>query len=64
MKTNMMVDPPTGWKYGFPKLYNEEKDGDFRQFLLNSGYPEKDVDFAMQYIRCWEPESENDNLSK
>lgn len=55
-----MVDPPSGWKYGFPKTYDETKDGPFEQFLLNSGYPKKDVDFAMQYIRCWEEEIEDD----
>ena len=53
-----MIDPPTGWKYGFPCLYNESVDGDIRDFLLSKGYPEKDVDFALQYMRVWLPEGE------
>ena len=46
-----IVDPPSGWKYGFPK---ELKPGESYEALLRkSGYPEKDIDFAMQYTRSW-----------
>lgn len=48
-----MIDPPTGWKYGFPRPYDEATDGSMREFLLTHGYPEKDVDFALEYMRCW-----------
>jgi len=48
-----MIDPPSGWRYGFPKAWNDEGDGDMREFLLAAGYPEKDVDFALKYIRMW-----------
>ena len=53
MKT--MIDPPSGWKYGFPKeLPKDVKD--LRQWFIDNGYPEKDVDFAMSYCRMWEQE--------
>jgi len=54
----MMIDPPSGWKYGFPCLYNESADGDMRDFLLSKGYPERDVDFALEHMRMWLPEGE------
>jgi len=46
------VDPPSGWKYGFPKILPDDVT-DFRAWLIKEGYPEKDVDFAMRYIRTW-----------
>ena len=49
-----MIDPPAGWRYGFPRAYNAEQDGDMRDFLLAAGYPERDVDFALEHIRAWE----------
>ena len=45
------VDPAEGWKYGFPRIYNEETDGDIREWLLKCGYPERLLDFP---IRSWE----------
>lgn len=52
MSKKYMVDPPSGWPYGFPKPC---EDGiDIRQWLLDNGYPEKDVDFALQHLRMWE----------
>lgn len=48
-----MIDPPSGWKYGFPKPYDEETDGPIEEFLINSGYPKKDLDFAIQNMRGW-----------
>ena len=50
MKT--MIDPPSGWKYGFPK---ELKDGESYETLLReSGYPEGDMELALRYSRQWE----------
>lgn len=33
------VDPPSGWKYGFPRLYDPAKDGPMRLWLIKNGYP-------------------------
>ena len=58
--TKLMVDPPSGWMYGFPALWDKEKQPELKEFLKEKGYPEKDIDFACQYIRMWFPqEKEN-----
>ena len=50
----MVIDPPSGWKYGFPKEVPEGVD--LREWLLEEGYPEKDIELAMQYSRFWDSE--------
>lgn len=57
----VMIDPPSGWRYGFPKEM-PEKDIDLRTWLIDNGYPEKDVDWAMSHCRMWE--NEDANISK
>ena len=56
MSTKFWFDPPSGWMYGFPKLWDFDKSPDLRQWFLDNGYPEKDVDFAMNYLRHWKEE--------
>jgi len=54
MKT--IYDPPSGWKYGFPKAIPESvQSGEktMRDWLLESGYPEEEIDFALKYGRRW-----------
>lgn len=41
--TLMWVDPPRGWQYGFPKLYNPNEDGDLWEWLVNNGYPASEL---------------------
>jgi len=55
-KKKKYIDPPSGWKYGFPKVVPESvvTPDDFRKWFLISGYPEKDLDMAMKYSRSWE----------
>ena len=50
-----VYDPPSGWRYGFPKPIPERalKDGGFKKWLEESDYPKKDIDFAMKYGRSW-----------
>ena len=36
----LMVDPPSGWRYGFPKIWNRVKHPDMRQWMIDNGYPE------------------------
>lgn len=59
MSKTYMIDPPSGWKYGFPRPYNKDTDGPMDAFLLKHGYPEKDIDFALNYMRKWVEESSN-----
>ena len=34
-----MIDPPEGWKYGFPKVYDPEEGEDLHTWLARKGYP-------------------------
>ena len=47
----ILVDPPSGWQYGFPARYIKEEHGTMEDFLRLKKYPEKDIAFAMQYMR-------------
>lgn len=46
------IDPPSGWRYGFPKIIPDDIT-DLRQWFLDNGYPEKDIDLALKYSRYW-----------
>lgn len=46
-----IVDPPQGWRHGFPKELPEGKD--YGELLRESGYPEADMELAMMYSRTW-----------
>jgi hypothetical protein len=47
-----LVDPPAGWRYGFPKLYDPDKG--LEEMLREAKYPEEDIEFALKYSRFWE----------
>jgi hypothetical protein len=59
MPKQLMIDPPSGWQYGFPKpvpsgyIKNETL---MRIWLAGEGYPAKDVDLALKHSRYWETE--------
>jgi hypothetical protein len=42
-----LVDPPSGWLYGFPAPLQD----DYVKQLREAGYPEKDIDLALRYSR-------------
>lgn len=52
----VFIDPPSGWKYGFPKEIPDNVI-DVKRWLLDNGYPEKDIDLAMNWCRMWEEEA-------
>lgn len=56
--TKIMIDPPSGWKYGFPKEFKPGKDP--AELLRESGYPEKDIEFALKYCRHWVEDVEDE----
>ncbi len=57
---DIMIDPPSGWMFGFPKrLSSEEYESeDFRcdDWLVANGYPQEMIEELgdMFYVRCWE----------
>ena len=59
IKSNMIwVDPPEGWKYGFPAIYDPEKDGQMSEWIISKGYPVQIIkEYGEQWhIRCWPAE--------
>jgi hypothetical protein len=54
-----MIDPPSGWMYGFPKEIPEHVD-DTCKWLIDNGYPEKLIkDLGDNfYVRGWYEEIE------
>jgi hypothetical protein len=55
-----MCDPPSGWKYGFPKAVPKEFESaqEFHDWLVSEGYPLKVIDDMGEnfYCRYWEQE--------
>jgi hypothetical protein len=49
----LWIDPPSGWRYGFPKIWDPVAEPDIKVWLIANGYPEHEVDFALQYYRQW-----------
>lgn len=49
-----VVDPPSGWKYGFPMVLPDGKS--YEELLLENGYPTEDIELAMKYSRSWQEE--------
>jgi hypothetical protein len=65
MNKKVWVDPPSGWKYGFPKIYDPDADGDLVEWIAKCGYPEAERKSYGQYfhIRMWpaeEPKEPNE----
>ncbi len=50
-----MIDPPSGWKYGFPKPIPDEIK-DVRPWLIENGYPQSLIDELGEHFYCryWE----------
>lgn len=58
-----MVDPPSGWKYGFPKILPESAKGEsYFTWLISEGYPQAEIDNMGDhfYSRYWDQEVDED----
>ena len=65
--SKLWVDPPEGWKYGFPAIYDPETDGQMSEWIVRKGYPLLTIkEYGEQWhIRCWpaeEPEKYPDQV--
>lgn len=60
MVKKVWVDPPEGWRYGFPKIYNADTDGDSRDWMIREGYPEEKIIQMGEYFYCgmWSADEE------
>jgi hypothetical protein len=59
IKSNKIwVDPPEGWKYGFPAIYDPDKDGQLSDWVVRKGYPLLTIkEYGESWaVRCWPAE--------
>jgi hypothetical protein len=47
----MLIDPPSGWNYGFPKVIPSNT-ANHRLWLIENGYPEKLIDEFGDHFYC------------
>ena len=43
----LIVDPPSGWQYGFPKPYFKDRiedSAELNAWLVSEGYPQAEID--------------------
>lgn len=57
----MYVDPPEGWKYGFPKPFPKERIGSTEDWLIENGYPKKLIEEYGEhmFVRVWDDGEED-----
>lgn len=57
-----MIDPPMGWKFGFPRVLPEDVGNDILGWLVEQGYPQEVIDAHGKYFswRVWDEEWEDD----
>lgn len=57
----LMVDPPSGWRYGFPKRIPREHQNRTIEWMIEQGYPRYLTEQKHFYVRYWNAEeSTND----
>jgi hypothetical protein len=52
---NLMIDPPSGWRYGFPKIIPKEHQSRTLAWLVEQGYPQEEIDAYGNhfFVRYW-----------
>jgi hypothetical protein len=55
------VDPPSGWKYGFPKIWDNELHPNMESWLVREGYPWGLKESFGQYFYCRQWLAEDDD---
>lgn len=55
---HLMIDPPGGWRYGFPKRIPREHQSRTLEWLVEQGYPKELISPTGFYCRYWETDDE------
>ena len=59
-----IYDPPSGWKYGFPKAYKPKEGETLEQTLFRDGYPQREIDNGgSKHVRFLGTKEELDSLN-
>jgi hypothetical protein len=53
----VIYDPPSGWKYGFPKQYLPKEGESLADTMVRDGYPKEEAEWASNHTRFWEEEN-------
>ena len=54
MSKRLLIDPPRGYLYGFPKVYDESKEQcTMYEWLAREGYPQSEIDSYGGQFYCW-----------
>ncbi len=57
----MLIDPPRGWAYGFPKRLPSPPPDNLHLWLIEQGYPESEIETYGKYFFCrYIAEDDND----
>lgn len=61
MTKKRIVDPPAGWKYGFPRVDDWDPAVETREvWFVRMGYPQKMIDDGMlKWCRTWDADVED-----
>lgn len=52
-----IYDPPSGWRFGFPREYKPLPDESLKDTLRRDGYPEDHIHLS-DYCRFWDQDEE------
>lgn len=57
-----IIDPASGWKYGFPKVYDNPSKLSITDWLLENGYPQSELnkEGIAHYVRFWDHEVDDE----
>ncbi len=58
-----LIDPPSGWMYGFPRVYDRQPGQTLESWLEEKGYPKSMIPLAIKYSRYWESDFDSDEDS-
>jgi len=49
----LWIDPPEGWRYGFPREVPEGIEGDaINEWMIEIGYPKEKIEEYGEYFHC------------
>jgi hypothetical protein len=48
----MLIDPPSGWQYGFPKKLPDPPPTNINHWLIEQGYPEELIKSFGNFFYC------------
>ena len=60
------IDPPSGWQYGFPKVWDPEINVDVMAWIVKEGYPQEEIDKLGEsfYFRSWDATEQPSDFRK